>query len=88
MATNPGITGLVLLDGAPYGAYAVNLAQTIRYWNPAAERITGHKAENVVGRPCYEVMQNCAADVEAPCAGTAAPPCKPSGRTGYPKYGK
>lgn len=73
MATNPGITGLDLLDGAPYGAYAVNLTQTIRYWNPAAERITGHKAENAVGRPCYEVVRNCLAEGEAPICRDGCP---------------
>lgn len=66
MATNPTATGLDLLSDAPYGAYAVNLAQAICYWNPAAERITAHKARDVVGRPCYEVVQNCTADEEAP----------------------
>ena len=73
MATNPGVTGLDLLDGAPYGAYAVNLTQTIRYWNPAAERITGHKTENAVGRPCYEVVRNCPTDGEAPICRDGCP---------------
>ncbi len=44
MATTSGIIGLDSLNGAPYGAYAVNLDQIIRYWNRSAERITGHRA--------------------------------------------
>ena len=55
-----------MLNDAPYGAYAVNLNQIIRYWNRSAERITGHKVENVIGQLCYEVVQNCPADEEAP----------------------
>ena len=66
MLTNPGIIGLDLLNAASYGAYAVNLNQVISYWNPAAERITGHRAEVVVGRRCYEVLQNCPADENEP----------------------
>ena len=62
----PAPTGLELLERVPYGAYAVNLAQTIRFWNQGAERITGHRAENVIGRPCYEVVQNCPADEKEP----------------------
>lgn len=58
MTTNPGMIGLDLLDRAPYGAYAADLDQTVWYWNPAAERISGHSAAEVLGRPCYEVVQN------------------------------
>ena len=58
MTDNPGTIGLDILTDAPYGAYAVNLAQVIRFWNRSAELITGHMAEDVIGRPCYEVVQN------------------------------
>ena len=62
----PTLTGLELLDGVPYSAYAVNLAQTIRLWNQSAERITGHRAQDVIGRRCYKVVQNCPADENEP----------------------
>lgn len=62
----PTLTGLELLDGVPYGAYAVNLAQTIRFWNRSAERITGHRAQDFIGLRCYEVVQNCPADEKEP----------------------
>ena len=62
----PTIPVLELLEGVPYGAYAVNLAQTIRFWNRSAERITGHRAQDVIGRHCYEVVQNCPVDENEP----------------------
>ena len=58
-ANTPTPTGLDLLEEIPYGAYAVDLDQTIRFWNQAAERITGHRPPDVIGRHCYEVVQNC-----------------------------
>ena len=38
------------------GAFAVDLAQRIRAWTPAAERILGYSAQEVLGRRCYEVV--------------------------------
>ena len=76
MTTNHGMIGLDLLDRAPYGAYAVNLSQTIWYWNPAAERITGHGAAEVLGRPCYEVVQNLAESTGMPVCLDGCPSLK------------
>lgn len=45
-----------LLDTASCGAYAMSLDQTIVFWNRAAERILGHKRDEVIGRHCYEVV--------------------------------
>ena len=47
-----------LLSLAPYGAYAVNMRQTILFWNHSAERILGHRSEAVIGLRCYEVCQS------------------------------
>jgi DNA-binding CsgD family transcriptional regulator len=47
-----------ILNAAPYGAYAVDLDQTILFWNRSAERILGHKAEGTIGRRCCQVLQN------------------------------
>ena len=77
MATNLHIIGLDLLDAAPYGAYAVNLSQTIWYWNPSAERITGHPSQDVIGHPCYQVLQNFSGDGKMP----VCQHCCPSLRT-------
>ena len=71
MPPTPATPGLALLDDSHYGAYAVNIDQIIWYWNPAAERITGHSAADVVGRPCHQVLQNLMGDGEKPvCLGS------------------
>ena len=49
---------LDMLSLAPYGAYAVNMHQAIVFWNRSAERILGHKTEQVIGQRCYEICQN------------------------------
>lgn len=36
---------------------AINAAQQLVFWNPAATAIFGHAAEDVVGRPCWAVIQ-------------------------------
>ena len=38
------------------GAYALSIDQTILYWNGSAQRILGHKVEQVIGRRCYEIV--------------------------------
>lgn len=45
-----------LLAGTADGASAVDRNGVIVGWNSAAERILGHRADEVVGRPCHEVM--------------------------------
>ncbi len=56
--TNFSDSNLDFLNNAPYGAYVMDMDQTIRYWNSGAERILGHLSENVVGKRCSEVLQN------------------------------
>ena len=46
--TTEGI--LDLLSAAPSGVYAVDVNQTIVFWNRSAEQILGHKASQVIGR--------------------------------------
>ena len=45
------------LRSAPYGAYGIDLNQTIVFWNAQAEEILGYKANEVLGRKCYEAVQ-------------------------------
>ena len=45
------------LESAPYGAYAIDMDQNIVFWNPQAEMILGHRAQDALGRKCYEVAQ-------------------------------
>jgi PAS domain S-box-containing protein len=44
----------------------------ITSFNPAAERITGHKAENVMGKQCYEVMKSETCKTNCPLRKTMA----------------
>ncbi|MGB9721772.1 MAG: diguanylate cyclase [bacterium] len=41
-----------LLENCDYGVYFVDKDKRITYWNPAAERITGFKAEEVLEKSC------------------------------------
>jgi PAS domain S-box-containing protein len=47
---------LAVLAHAADGAYALDQRQRIVFWNAAAERMLGHRAEEVIGRPCHEVF--------------------------------
>ncbi len=44
------------LSTASIGAYAVNVEQTIVFWNETAQHILGYSANQVLGRRCYEVL--------------------------------
>ena len=55
-----------LLSLAPYGVYAVDLSQSIVFWNRSAERILGHKSATVIGLKCYEVCQSLPHDGSTP----------------------
>lgn len=46
---------LALMLEAPYGVYAVDMDQRIVFWNSSAERILGHRRDEVIGLRCYEV---------------------------------
>ena len=50
------------LQDAPYGAYAIDLSQTIMFWNAEAKRILEYEADSIIGRKCYEVVQSLPAD--------------------------
>ena len=43
-----------LLDNLYDGVYFTDLNRTIKYWNKAAERITGFAAEEVIGKRCSD----------------------------------
>ena len=47
---------LALLSQTSDGAFAVDQAQRIVFWNGAAEALMGYSAEEVRGRFCYEVF--------------------------------
>ena len=53
---------LARLEDAPYGAYAIDLNQSIVFWNAPAEFILGYDARYALGRKCYEVVPGLALD--------------------------
>jgi len=48
---------LTVLAQTADGVYALDQTQRIVFWNAAAERLPGYRAEDVIGRPCHEVLQ-------------------------------
>ncbi|MYD92229.1 MAG: PAS domain-containing protein [Chloroflexi bacterium] len=44
------------LNAAECGAYAVDMRQTIVFWNARAERILGYTAGQVIGRRCFHIL--------------------------------
>ena len=61
------------LSTASIGAYAVDVEQTILFWNRTAQEILGYSADQVLGRRCYEVL-----------VGTTAGSLTPRCRAGCP----
>jgi len=47
---------LAVLAQTADGVYALDQRQRIVFWNAAAERMLGYRAEEVIGRPCHEVF--------------------------------
>lgn len=48
---------MVTLEGAADGALILDTEDKVVFWNSAAERLLGFRAEEVIGRPCHEVMR-------------------------------
>lgn len=44
------------LANAADGAFVIDKAQRIIYWNQAAEEILGYTYDDVVNQPCYEIL--------------------------------
>ena len=51
-----------LLNASGFGAYAMSVDQVILFWSSGAQRILGHRREEVLGRRCYEVVAGTALD--------------------------
>ncbi len=47
---------LAVLSQTADGVYAIDQAQRIIFWNAAAERMLGYRADDVIGRPCHEIF--------------------------------
>ncbi|MBI5875052.1 MAG: PAS domain-containing protein [Deltaproteobacteria bacterium] len=46
------------LNGIADGIYATDLDKNVTLWSKGAERITGHKAEDVIGKPCKDFLSH------------------------------
>lgn len=55
-----------LLNSLADGAYITDVDRKILFWNRAAERITGWRAEDVVGKSCFDNVL-CHADKDGHC---------------------
>lgn len=53
-------SSLDFLSNTADGAVAVDQEQRIIFWNAAAEKLLGFKAQEVLGRFCHEVINACA----------------------------
>jgi diguanylate cyclase (GGDEF)-like protein/PAS domain S-box-containing protein len=54
VASGPSDLHATIVENLFDGVYYVDRQRTITYWNPAAERISGYRAEEVVGRRCFD----------------------------------
>lgn len=61
-----------ILNSITDGVLTIDNEWRITSFNPAAERITGHKAENVMGKQCYNVMQSKTCKTDCPLRKTMA----------------
>src|SRR5690348_9455309 len=48
------VSSQTILDSITEGVYATDRSRRIIYWNRAAERITGWRAEDIVGKACFD----------------------------------
>lgn len=48
---------LAMLDGTADGAMLVDETGRVVFWNKAAQRLLGYRADEVVGRPCHDVLR-------------------------------
>lgn len=49
---------LAILNNLPDGLYFVDTKRRIQFWNKAAEKLTGYRAEEIVGLACQETQLN------------------------------
>ena len=63
---------IAILNSITDGVLTVDNEWRITSFNPAAERITGRKAENVMGKQCYEVMKSETCKTNCPLRKTMA----------------
>jgi diguanylate cyclase (GGDEF)-like protein/PAS domain S-box-containing protein len=58
MTTPDAALAQALLEAMTEALYVVDNDRTITYWNPAAEQLTGFRAQEVIGRHCRDGILN------------------------------
>ena len=56
-----------ILTTDQFGAYAINMEQTLLFWNPGAQRVLGLTPEETLGRPCHQITAASAAGLTPDC---------------------
>src|SRR5215472_8831113 len=71
------------LDCLPIGIYILDRERRVRFWNHAAEKITGHLAQDILGQTCSGPLEHCDHDGQALCDDRC--PALSALRTGKPR---
>ena len=70
---------MATLEGAADGALILDTEDRVVFWNSAAERLLGFRAEEVIGRPCHEVMRGKTLKGHPLCARPCSIACRLAG---------
>ena len=72
------------VERADVPAFTTDREGRITTWTDAAERLLGHRADDVLGRPCHEVLRGC--DLFGhPACGAGCPLLQPSSTAASPR---
>ena len=70
---------MATLEGTADGALLLDAGNKVAFWNSAAERLLGFRAEEVIGRPCHEVMRGKTITGHPLCASPCSISCRLAG---------
>lgn len=70
---------MATLEGAADGALILDAEDKVAFWNSAAERLLGFRAEEVIGRPCHEVMRGKTLSGHPLCSSPCSIACRLAG---------
>lgn len=70
---------MATLEGTADGALLLDADNKVVFWNSAAERLLGFRAEEVIGRPCHEVMRGKTIKGHPLCARPCSIACRLAG---------
>ena len=70
---------MAALEGAADGALVLDTEGQVVFWNSAAERLLGFRAEEVIGRPCHEVIRGKTLQGHPLCSSPCSIACRVAG---------